>query len=99
MIGYLIITGFTVVLLWSLLKIGASFSKFTKDAANNVFKRSEKLVSNANVIPIGGSMSSFAALKETGDQTKRYLTSGAYANQKVQDQTNRLTSGFFKTDF
>lgn len=53
MIGYLIITGFTVVLLWSLIKISASFSKFTKTTAENIFKWSEKLVTNTDIIPIG----------------------------------------------
>ncbi len=97
MIGYLIITGFTAILIWSLIKVGASFSKFTKDAAGNVFKWSEKLVTNANIVPIGGG-TSLAALKETKNETLRSLTSGAYANEKVRAQTEKLTSGFYKTD-
>lgn len=75
MVGYMIITGFTVVLLWSLIKISSSFSKFTKDTASNIFKWSEKLVANANLIPLGAGKTSLAALQETKNQTMRSLTS------------------------
>lgn len=53
MIGYLIVTGFTIVLIWSLIKIAASFSKFTASYAKTIFDRSEKLVTNTNIIPVG----------------------------------------------
>ena len=56
MIGYLIVTGFTIVLLRSLIKITASFSKFTEKAANSIFKFAESAVSTANIIPGGFSL-------------------------------------------
>gem|GEM_PF-3843714 len=74
----------------SLIKIGASFSKFTKGAADNIFKWSEKLVTNANVIPIGGQMASFASIKKTKDNTMDSLTGSGFRAQQVQDQTEKL---------
>ncbi len=99
MIGYLIITGFIIVLMWSLIKIAASFSKFTKNTANNIFKRSEKLVTNANIIPLGGGKTSVAALSKQKNDVMRELQSGAYANKKIDAQTTALTDRIYKTGF
>ncbi len=98
MIGYLIVTGFSVVLIWSLLKIGASFSTFTKSAATSVFAFSEKLVANSNIIPMGTGLTSLASLTKTKNDAVSSLSSGAYANSKIDEQTNRLTTSFYKTD-
>lgn len=99
MTGYLILTCFTIVLLWSLLKISKDFSKFTKGAANSIFDRSEKLVTNVNVIPFGGKATSIAGLSKTGRSLKQtYVEGGYYANKK-QDQIDRLQSQFYSSEF
>ena len=66
MIGYLIVTGFSVVLIWSLIKISASFSTFTEKTAKSIFSWSETLVANANIVPLTGGMASFASLSKVG---------------------------------
>lgn len=71
MIGYLIVTGFSVVLLWSLLKVAASFSTFTEKAAKGVFSFAEKLVSTVPIVPLPTGMASFAGLKQTKDDFSR----------------------------
>lgn len=97
MIGYLIVTGFCGVLIWSLIKIGSSFSKFTKSSADAIFSFAENAVKTAKIIPLGGTMLSLGGLQQAGKD----VTQGAstYFDKKLGTQKDNLVSSFYKTDF
>lgn len=97
MIGYLIVTGFCGVLIWSLVKIGSSFSKFTKSSADAIFSFAESAVSTAEIIPIGGSMLSLGGLKQAKNNALQNVETGF--DKKLATQERDVVSGFYKTRF
>lgn len=62
-IGYIIITSFTIMLLWAIVKMSVSGSKIASSAYNWVMNFSQKVVWSAQIIPVWwGKMASLSAL-------------------------------------
>lgn len=97
MIGYLIVTGFSVVLIWSLIKVSASFSTFTKKSAEGIFNWSEKLVATAPLIPLTGGMASFASIGKVGKDFKQEFEE--FGANKRADQETAITTKFWNSSY
>ena len=95
MIGYLILTGFTIMLIRSLIKISGSFSKFTASTADSIFKFAEGAVKTVPIIPVGGKMLSLGGLQQAG---KNAAGSGErYLNSQMNKQENEVESSFYQS--
>lgn len=98
MIGYLIITGFTAVLLWSLVKVSFSFSDFAKKIADPIFNFAENAVKTASIVPLpGGGMGTLGGIGKTPGLLMNQLSSQMSKNQGAA--TQQLTDKFYKTGF
>lgn len=97
MIGYLIVTGFCGVLIRSLVKIGSSFSKFTKSSADAIFSFAESAVKTAQIIPVGGAALSLGGLQQAKNNMLR--DAGGYFDKKLGDQEQGILSNFYESKF
>lgn len=97
MIGYLIVTGFSVVLIWSLIRVAASFSTFTKKSAEGIFNWSEKLVATAPLIPLTGGMASFASISKVGRDARTEFES--FGSNKIADQSSNIQTKFWNGEY
>ncbi len=82
-IGYLIITSFTIMLLWAIVKMSVSSSKIASSTYNSVIWLGSKLASWLQIVPIGGGKT--VSLWAISNPTRTFENAG----QKLENKWNR----------
>lgn len=95
-IGYIIITSFTIMLLWAIVKMSVSGSKIASSTYNSITSLGEKIVWWLPIIPVGSgksvSLSSLGSLDNTFNQLGTWLT-----NKLQQKSTQNIQNSFYES--
>ncbi len=86
-IGYIIITSFTIMLLWAIVKMSVSGSKIASSTYNSITSLGEKLVWWLPMIPVGGGKS--VSLWSLGSLDNTFNQLGSSFTNKLWDQSRQ----------
>lgn len=95
-IWYIIITSFTIMLLWAIVKISVSGSKIASGTYDKITKLSQWLATSAQIIPVGGGkMLSLWSITSGGDTLNR-LWNDVTRNLQAK-ATQNLNQSFYNS--
>ena len=95
-IWYIIITSFTIMLLWAIVKISVSGSKIASGTYDKITKLSQWLATSAQIIPIGGGkMLSLWSLTSGGDTINRLWNT--FTSNLQREATQNLNTSFYNS--